>query len=66
MEFEVIINIVCGLLPFLGGIFLLVPRVGLSVLGIYAGEETSARELKIARIAGGVALAIGVALNFLL
>jgi uncharacterized protein YjeT (DUF2065 family) len=60
------IGIAVTLLVFLGLTFAVAPRVGMNVFGLYSEKKTTPEELKIARIAGGVAAAIGLVIYFLM
>jgi hypothetical protein len=53
-------GIIYGLMIFLGATFLVTPKIGLNVFGIYYEEKTTKEDLKKARIIGGVVLVVGL------
>ena len=59
-------DIIFGLMIFLGVTFVVTPKIGLNVFGRYFEEETTSEDLKKARIIGAVALVVGLVAMYLI
>jgi len=54
------VTTIFGLMAFLGATFLVVPKIGLNVFGLYSEDTTNSNDLKKARIIGGAVAVAGV------